>query len=320
MLRFLIKRLLGLIFVVIGVTFITFLMGYLSPDDPVTQLLGQHYTLPAYTQIRHAYGLDQSWYQQYYRFLTGLFQLDFGLSYYYKGRPVWDILKEGVPVSLELGMWALLLQLIIGVPLGIWSAVRANTWMDTTNMIGMLILYAVPVFILAIVAQVVLVGLDELFPQLNWPVANWGTPWRYSWTDIQYKLIPILLYAAAGIAYFVRLTRTSMLEVQNQDYIRTARAKGLPERVITFRHMFRNALLPLVTVIGVSFGLLVAGAFFIERVFNIPGIAGITLNSIDTRDYPVIQATTVVLAIAVVLGNLLSDILYTLVDPRIKTE
>ncbi|HZR39696.1 MAG TPA: ABC transporter permease [Ktedonobacteraceae bacterium] len=319
MARFLLKRLIGLIFVIIGVTFITFILGYVAPDDPVTQLLGQHYTQQAYLEIRHAYGLDLPWYTQYYRFLTGLFHLDFGYSFQYKSRPVWDILNDGVPISVELGLWALLLQIVLGVPLGIISAVRANSWIDTSNMAIMLTLYAIPVFILGVVLQVVIVWLDQSVG-LGWPVANWGTPWHYTWTDVQYKLLPILVYAATGIAYFARLTRTSMMEVLNQDYIRTARAKGMVERIVIYRHALRNALIPLVTVIGVSFGFLVSGAFFIERIFNIPGIAETTLNSINYRDYPVIQATTVVLAVGVVLGNLLSDILYGVVDPRIKTE
>lgn len=317
MVQFLIKRLIGLFFVVLGVTFITFVMGYLAPDDPITQLLGQHYNQAAYLQLKHAYGLDLPWYQQYYKFLIGLFRLDFGYSFQYKSRAVWDILAGGVPVSLELGMWALSLQILIGVPLGIFSATRANTWIDTTNMTTMLVIYAIPAFILAVLCQLALVWLDQTY-NVNWPVANWGTPWRYSWNDIQFKLVPILVYAAGGIAYFARLARTTMLEVLRQDYVRTARAKGLYERVVIYSHALRNALIPLVTVIGISFGFLVTGAFFIERVFNIPGIADATLGSIQYRDYPVIQATTVLLAVGVVLGNLLSDILYTLVDPRIR--
>ncbi|GCE16088.1 ABC transporter permease [Tengunoibacter tsumagoiensis] len=320
MIKFLLKRLIGLVFVVISVTFITFFIGYKAPDDPITQLLGQHYTIESYNQLKHAYGLDLPWYQQYWNFLVGLFHFDFGYSFQYKGRPVWDILKDGLPISLELGMWALLLQLLFGVTLGVLSALKANTWIDTTNMAVMLAIYALPSFILAITIQVGIVLLDQAFPDLNWPVANWGTPWHYTWSDLQFKIVPILVYALAGTAYYARLTRTSMMEVLKQDYIRTARSKGLAESIVTYRHGLRNALIPLVTVLGVSFGLLVTGAFFIEHVFNIPGIAETTLNSVNARDYPVIQATTVVLAIGVVLGNLLSDILYTLVDPRIKIE
>ncbi len=319
MLRFLLKRLLGLVFVVIGVTFITFIMGYIAPDDPVTQLLGQHFTQQAYLEIRHAYGLDLPWYQQYYNFLVGLFHFNFGFSYQYKSRLVWDILKDGVPISLELGLWALVLQLLIGVPLGIYSAIKANTWVDTVNMVFALTLYALPAFVLAVLVQLILVALD-VGAGFHWPVANWGNPWHYTWTDIQFKLFPILAYAAAGFAYYARLSRTQMLEILRQDYVRTARAKGLTERTVIYWHAFRNALIPLVTVLGVSIGFLVTGAFFIEHTFNIPGIAEITLSSIGYRDYPVIQATTVLLAVAVVLGNLISDLLYTLVDPRIKAQ
>jgi ABC-type dipeptide/oligopeptide/nickel transport system permease component len=319
MIQFLIKRLIGLVFVVIGVTFITFIMGYIAPNDPITQLLGQHYTQAAYLQLKHAYGLDLPWYQQYYNFLTGLFRLDFGHSFQYQSRTVWDILKDGVPVSLELGLWALFLQLLIGIPLGILSALKANTWIDTTNQFFMLLLYAVPVFVIAVVVQLIFVQLD-LNGVVHWPVSGWGNPWRYSLSDIQYKLLPILVYAATGVAYYARLTRTSMLEVLRQDYVRTARAKGMLERVVIYRHALRNAMIPLVTVLGVSLGFLVTGAFFIEHIFNIPGIAETTLNSVDAADYPVLQATTVMLAVAVVLGNLVSDILYTVVDPRIKIQ
>ncbi|HEU5227483.1 MAG TPA: ABC transporter permease [Ktedonobacteraceae bacterium] len=319
MVKFLVKRLIGLVFVILCVTFITFILGIAAPDDPVTQLLGQHYTREAYLQIRHAYGLDLPAYQQYFNFLTGLFKLNFGYSFQYKNRLVWDILKDGLPVSLELGFWALLLQLLVGIPLGIVSAIRSNSWVDTVNMGLMLALYAVPAFILAVFVQLLLVWVDQTYG-FSWPVANWGAPWQYDWADLQFKIAPILVYAATGTAYFARLARTSMMEVLRQDYVRTARAKGLRERIVVYRHALRNAMIPLVTVIGVSIGFLVTGAFFIERIFNIPGIAEITLGSVDYRDYPVIQATTVVLAIGVVLGNLLSDILYTVVDPRIKTE
>jgi ABC-type dipeptide/oligopeptide/nickel transport system permease component len=319
MVQFLIKRFIGLIFVIFGVTFITFIMGYVAPGDPITQLLGQHYTHDAYLSLKHAYGLDLPWYQQYYNFITGMLHLDFGRSFEYKDRAVWDILKDGVPISTELGIWALAFQVIIGVPLGIISALKANTWIDTTNMVVLLTIYSIPVFVLGTLVQVIIVQLD-LNTGLGWPVANWGVPWHYTLSDIQFKIVPILVYAAATVAYIARLSRTSMLEVLRQDYVRTARAKGMREQIVVYRHALRNALIPLVTIIGLSIGLLITGAFFIERIFNIPGIAEITLTSIDYRDYPVIQATTVLLAVAVVFGNLLSDILYTVVDPRIKAE
>ncbi|HZR43450.1 MAG TPA: ABC transporter permease [Ktedonobacteraceae bacterium] len=319
MVQFLVKRLIGLLFIILGVTFITFIMGYFAPGNPIRLLLGDHPNAVLEAQLRHAYGLDLPWYQQYYNFLVHLAKFDLGTSFKYENRPVWDILKDGVPISLELGFWALLLQVLIGVPLGIISALKSNTWVDTVNMGTALVIYALPAFILAILFQIFVVWIDQR-TGLSWPVTRWGVPWHYTWNDLQYKIVPILTYAAAGLAYFARLARTSMMEVLRQDFIRTARAKGMFERVVIYRHALRNAMIPLVTVIGLSIGFLVTGAFFIEKIFAIPGIAGITVNSISDLDYPVIQATTVLLAVGVVFGNLVSDILYTVVDPRIKSE
>ncbi|HVB74057.1 MAG TPA: ABC transporter permease [Ktedonobacteraceae bacterium] len=319
MVQFLIKRFIGLIFVIIGVTFITFILGYFAPGDPIRELLGNHVIPSVYIALKHAYGLDQPWYTQYWNFLTHLFRLDFGYSFHQQNYPVWNILKEGVPVSTELAFWALLLQLLVGIPIGIMSALKANSWVDTVNMGVMLILFALPSFVLAIFAQLVIVWLDNQTGG-SWPVAGWGNAWQYDWNHIQSMIAPVLVFAATGTALFARLARTSMLEVLRQDYVRTARAKGLRERTVVYRHAFRNAMIPLVTVFGLSIGLLVTGAFFIEQIFNIPGIGQQTITSINNRDYPVIQATVVLLAVAVVVGNLISDILYSVVDPRIKAE
>jgi ABC-type dipeptide/oligopeptide/nickel transport system permease component len=317
MVQFLIKRFIGLIFVVIGVTFITFILGYFAPGDPIRTLLGEHFDPNIYAALRHSYGLDLPWYQQYFNFLIGLLHFNFGTSFHYQGRAVWDILSGGLPFSLELGFWALILTFLIGIPTGIVSALRANTWIDTTNMAVALTLYSLPTFVIAVFAQVIIVQLDQ-HTGANWPVSNWGVPWHYTWTDLQFKIAPILVFTAASFAYITRLARNQMLEVLRQDYVRTARAKGLREQVVVYRHALRNAMIPLVTVFGLSLGLLVAGVFFIEQVFNIPGVGQTALVAIGDRDYPVIQATTVLLAIGVVVGNLISDLLYSVVDPRIK--
>jgi ABC-type dipeptide/oligopeptide/nickel transport system permease component len=319
MIQFFVKRLIGLVFVIICVTFITFILGYFAPGDPIKVMMGEHFDPVLYASLRHQYGLDLPWYRQYYNFLFGMARLDFGYSFHEQGRLVWDILKEGVPPSAELGTWGLLLTVLIGIPVGIFSALKANTWLDTLAMGLSLVLFALPTFILAVYSQVAIVWFDKL-TGAGWPVSNWGVPWQYTWGDIQFKLIPILVYAAIGFAYYARLTRTSMLEVLRQDYVRTARAKGLRERAVVYRHAFRNALIPLVTVLGLSIGTLVTGIFFIEQIFNIPGIGQTALTAITDRDYPVIQATVVLGALAVVVGNLLSDIFYSIVDPRIKAE
>ena len=317
MVQFLIKRFIGLIFVVIGVTFITFILGYFAPGDPIRTLLGEHFDATIYAELRHAYGLDLPWYQQYFNFPIGLLHFNFGTSFHYQGRAVWDILSTGLPFSLELGFWALILTFLIGIPTGIVSALRANSWIDTTNMTVALTLYSLPTFVIAVFAQVIIVQLDQ-HTGANWPVSNWGVPWHYTWTDLQFKIAPILVFTAASFAYITRLARNQMLEVLRQDYVRTARAKGLREQVVVYRHALRNAMIPLVTVFGLSLGFLVAGVFFIEDIFNIPGIGQTALNAIGDRDYPVIQATTVLLAVGVVVGNLISDLLYSVVDPRIK--
>ncbi len=317
MVQMLLKRLVGLIMIVLAVTFVTFILGYLAPGDPIRTLLGQQFNPTVYALIRHKYGLDQSWYQQYWNFLVNLVHFNLGLSFTQTNRPVWDILKEGVPISVELGFWALVIEYVVGIPLGVLSATRANTWVDTLSTGTLLIVYTLPTFITCVFVQILLVWLDQQ-TGIGWPIAGWGAPWQYDWTDLQYKIAPILLLSLSGIAYIARFTRSNLLEVIQQDYIRTARSKGLSERVVIYRHALCNALIPLVTLLGLSLGLLVTGAFFIEFIFNIPGIANITIRSVLAYDYPVIQATAILLAFGVVLGNLLSDLLYTLVDPRIK--
>lgn len=317
MVQMLLKRLIGLILIVLAVTFVTFILGYFAPGDPIRALLGQHFNPTVYALLRHKYGLDQPWYQQYGTFLLNLLHFNLGLSFTQTNRPVWDILKEGVPISVELGFWALVIEYLVGIPLGIMAATRADTWVDTLSTGALLLVYTVPAFIACVVVQVFLVWLDQQ-TGIGWPVAGWGAPWQYGWSDVQYKIAPILILSLGGIAYIARFTRSNLLEVLHQDYIRTARAKGLSERTVIYRHALRNALIPLVTLLGLSLGLLIAGAFFVEFIFNIPGIANITIHSVMAYDYPVIQATAILLAFGVVLGNLLSDILYSLVDPRIK--
>lgn len=318
MTRFLVKRLIGLFFILIGVTFITFILGYLAPGDPIKESMGDHFNPTLWLQLRHTYGFDLPWYQQYVNFLIKLAHFDLGTSFHPQQRAVWDILKDGVPISVELSMWGTIVTLIMGIPVGIITAIKANTWIDTTNMSIALVLYALPSFILAVFVQILVLWIDKT--GIGWPISGWGDPWQYTWSDIQYKLVPILTYGAAGYAYYARLTRTTMLEVLRQDYVRTARAKGLREKAVIYRHTLRNATIPLITAVGLLLGLLVTGSFFIENIFSIPGIANITVAAVSQRNYPVIQATTIMVAIGVVVGNLISDILYGFADPRIKTE
>ena len=266
----------------------------------------------AYERLRHVYGLDQPWPQQYLNYITGLLRGDLGKSYKYQERAVTDILGNGIGVSVKLGGVALLASLLIGVPAGIFSALRQDTWLDRGNMALMLILFSIPTFVLIPVLRALnyFVFFQNGLPSL--PAAGWGRP--------EHWIMPLLVLAAANVGYIARLTRSSMLEVLRQEYIRTAQAKGLRQRRIVYVHAFRNALLPIVTVLGPSLAFLVTGAFVVESLFSIPGIGFIAVQSIGQRDYPVIQGTTVILGVAVVLMNLVTDLAYILLDPRIRAE
>ncbi len=314
MLQFIVKRIAGLIFVLFGISFITFIMGHFAPGDPITALLGPRAAdRQIYNQLAHFYGLDQPWYIQYWNFVTKALRGDFGLSFQNEGQRVTDVLAPTILVSVQLGLMAFALTLLVGIPTGILAALRRSTWVDTLSMGGMLFLYALPTFVLIPIYQLLMVFLVQKFDLSSSPLPVYG------WVDgPQYKIMPVLILAAAGVGYYARLTRTVMLEVLGQDYVRTARSKGLRERVVIYVHALRNAMLPLLSVIGPSLAYIVNGAFVVERLMGVPGVGAYTISSISFRDWPVVQATVLVLALAVVIMNFLTDICYSLVDPRIR--
>ena len=311
MLRTIFRRFLSLVFVLFSVTFLTFIVSYLAPGDPILNMMGGRQDPVKYAFLRHLYGLDLPWYQQYFNYLGNLFHGNLGYSFKYPERPVWDLIKNGVPVSAELGLLALALSVIVGVPAGVLAALWQNTWRDTAIMSIMLALYSVPSFVIIPVVWVIDLALyNAHLPSL--PVAGWGS--------FQQMILPVLVLAAANVGSYARLMRNSVLEVLKQDFTRTARAKGLTIRRVIEHHVLRNALLPLLTVLGPSTAFIVTGAFVVENLFAIPGIGYLSVQSIGQRDYPVIQATTILLALAVVIMNLVTDIAYTIADPRVRME
>ncbi len=307
--RFLIKRLTGLVFVIIGVTFITFILGYLTPGSPADSLCPDKCPSSERVAINIQYGLNLPWYEQYGRLVNNLLHFNLGISYAIRGVPVWDLLKSAVPISVQLGLEALVLALVIGIPIGVIAAVRAGSRFDTSSMSAALLFYALPTFITIPFYQLAmrLLFLKNL-PYL--PLFFQGRP--IDW------VAPVGLLALLTLGAYARLARTTMLDVLNQDYIRTARAKGLNERTVVIRHAFRNAMVPLITAVGPSVAFVVAGAFFTERLFNIPGIGFQSVSAVANKDTPVLQATVILIAIAVALMNLVVDILYGILDPRIK--
>jgi ABC-type dipeptide/oligopeptide/nickel transport system permease component len=313
MIQFFVKRVLGLIFVLFGVTFLTFIMGYFAPSDPVTALCGLHCTPAVHARIAHTYGLDLPWYEQYWNFVSKALRGDFGTSFTSEGQSVASVIGPSLLVSVQLGLMAFVLQLLVGIPVGILAALKRNTWIDTTSMGSMLFLFAIPTFVIIPLYQLLMIFFVQRFnldtPPL--PTSGWDG-------GIEFKVMPVVILAAGGVGYFARLTRTVMLEVLGQDYVRTARSKGLRERIVIYVHAFRNALLPLLTVIGPSLAFIVNGAFVVETLMVVPGIGFISVNSVTTRDWPIVQATVMLLALAVVVMNFLTDIAYSVVDPRIR--
>lgn len=312
--RFMIRRLAGLIFVLFGVTFITFIMGYFAPGNAIFSQLGQHFTKAAAANLEIQYGLNLPWYQQYANFVTRLLHFDLGTSFLSTGTTVWQILQRFVPNSVGLGVIGTLLAVVVGVPLGILAAVRAGTKTDSGLQASALVLYAVPSFVIIPFYVFAMEALDTHgLPSLSVSASSgFAIP-----SDM---IAPIVIFSATIFAYYVRLTRSSLLEEINKDYVRTARAKGLKERVVIWRHAFRNAILPLLTAIGPSLAYSVVGLFIIEDLFNIPGIGNEAIAAIIQRDFPVVQGTVILLALAVVFMNLVTDVAYGIADPRIKTQ
>ena len=306
MLKHIAHRLLLAVPTLLILSAVTFLLSAMAPGDPVSLRLGQHADPETHARLRHELGLDRPLPVQYLSYLGGALRGDFGKTYRTEV-PVSEILAEGFPHTLTLAFWAMVLAVGAGISLGVLAAVYQNSWIDRATMAVTLTGVSIPAFVLA----PLLIFLFAL--KLRWlPVAGWEGP--------QYLLLPAIVLAGRPAALIARLTRTQMAEVLRQDYIRTAYAKGLSRRQVIVRHALRNALLPVLTVIGTAFGYLLTGSFVVESVFAIPGIGALSIASIFEREYLVIQATVLLAAVGFVLVNLIVDLLYGLLDPRVRSK
>ncbi len=311
---YIVRRLLLMVPALLGVTLFVFLLTRFTPADVVDRLTGEvgYQDEALKQQIREELGLNQGVLVQYFKWLGGVLRLDLGESFI-SGREIWGELKNRVPVSVELGVLGMLFSIAFGIPIGIISAIRQDTWLDYLLRGGSILLLAVPVFFLAI--SVLAVGAWQF---------DWAPPSRYTppWEDLQNNLAimatPAIILGLALSGAKIRLTRTQMLEVLRQDYIRTAWAKGLNERVVIVRHALRNALIPVVTVIGLQIPVLVAGAVILENIFLLPGVGRFLVASAASFDYPVVQAITLLIAGVVMVSNLLVDLSYAALDPRVR--
>jgi peptide/nickel transport system permease protein len=307
MLEYAARRLLWLPFLLILVSLFVFVLGLYGPGDPVEVRLGQNYTPERAERLRDQLGLNDPFFNQYFRYIGNALQGDFGESFRYQGRRVTEVIGPPMWVTLQLNVAALAITLGLGLPLGFYVAKRQGSWVDPTVVTTSLFLSAIPLPISASVL-VIIFSLS-----LDWvPTSGWG-----GFFDLRIVL-PAIAIGIPGIAGIVRYMRASTADVLGQDYIRTAQAKGLGQQVVNYRHIARNALLPIVTLLGFTFAGLLGGAFLAEFVFGLPGVARLSLDAIRARDYDVIMAFALIGATTLVIANILVDIAYTVVDPRIR--
>lgn len=302
---FILRRLLQSIPVLFGISLFTFLILHLTPGDPVLLFAGDKpLSDQEVEQIRHQYGLDRPLWEQYGSYVNGVFHGDFGAGLH-SGRPVIDSLREALPPTLQLALAGLIVAVVLGLTLGIVAALFHNTWLDSLAMVIALLGVSVPVFYLGLLLLFFLSFRIQLFPATGAE-------------GFKNLILPGFVVGFSSAAYIARLVRSSMLETMRQDYVTTARAKGLGERVVIIGHALRNALIPTITFMGLQFAGLLGGAIVTEQVFSRPGLGRIAITAINNRDFPVIQGVVLVAAVTYVVVNLLVDLSYAVFDPRIR--
>ena len=301
---FLLSRLASVLFVAFSVATLVFALMYLAGGDPVDYMLGEFAKAADRDALRARLGLDLPWYQQYFNFLRGVVVLDFGESFHYR-KPVVTLIAQRLPATVELAVAGLLVAILIAVPLGTLAAIRRDTALDRGAMFFSLLGVSIPNFWLGpLLVLVFSLGLGWF------PVSG-----RHGFASL---VLPAITLGTALAAILSRMVRSSLLEVLNEDYIRVARAKGLHPFTVVTKHAMRNALLPVLTLLGLQLGALLGGAVITETVFSWPGIGKLTVDAILSRDYPVVQACVLLISITYVVVNLLTDLVYAWVDPRIR--
>jgi peptide/nickel transport system permease protein len=332
MLRFVVRRLLLLVPILIGVSILVFLWIRALPGSPAQALLGERATPETIAQVRHQYHLDRPIYEQYWGYLKTLFHGDLGVSISSR-RTVTFELGQRFPATVELALSAMFFAIVLGIPLGFLAAKRYGTIFDHLSLVGSLIGISIPIFFLGLILKYIFavrlgwlpsigrqdVLIDSRHPTNFYVLDGLVTGnWYAMWDAIKHLILPAIALGSIPLAIVARITRAAVLDVQNEDYVRTARAKGLPPLAVDSRHVLRNALLPVSTIIGLQTGLLLSGAVLTETVFAWPGVGSWLKDAIFNRDYPVLQGGILFLAVVFVLVNLLVDISYAIINPRIR--
>ena len=332
MLRFVVRRLLLLVPIVVGLSLLVFLWIHALPGTPAVALLGERATPQSVAQFKRQYGLDKPIYDQYLAWTKTTLKGDFGYSIEDRRKVTTDFF-ERFPSTVELAGAAMLVAVLLGIPLGFIAAKRYGTWLDHSSLVASLIGISTPVFFLAIILKYLfavklhwLPTVGRISPLIDTPHptnfyaldAIIQRDWSALWDVIKHLILPALALGSIPLAIVARITRAAVLDVQNEDYVRTARAKGMPPFVVDSRHVLRNALLPVSTIIGLQTGFLLSGAILTETVFARPGVGTWLASAIAYRDYPVLEAGILFLSILFVLVNLLVDISYAIINPRIR--
>ena len=327
MLKYIVRRMLSLVVILLGVSIIVFMLVHLAPGDPVRIMLGEDATEADVERLNRIYGFDRPLPVQYFIWLGNALQGDLGTGIRSQ-LPVTLLVFERMPATIELAIWSLVLAVGVGIPLGVLSAVRRNSWIDFGSMFAALVGVAAPNF------WVGLILLSQIALHVSWlPIGSRGPSFPDAivaiatqfdfvvlWDHFRYVLLPALALGTSIMALITRLTRSSLLEVLNRDYVRTARAKGLRGITVVYGHALKNALLPVVTVVGVQFGALLGGSIVIEVVFAWPGVGRLIVSAISQRDFPVVQGSVLMLAVVFAVANLLVDLSYSLINPRIRYD
>jgi peptide/nickel transport system permease protein len=316
MTQFIIRRLIQSAFVLVIVSLLVFLLVHILPGDPILIFVSsgnlKNISQEEIQSLRQQYGLDRPVAIQYLSWLGGIFKGDFGTSIT-THRPVIQEIARRLPITFQLSIIALFISTLIGIPAGVICAIRRGKWIDTLITVISNVGITIPVFWLG----TMLIYLFAL--KLGWlPVQGYTSPFSDFWQSLKQAVMPVFCLSLFSVSSIARQTRSSMLEIMKQDYIRTAWSKGLSERWVVLRHALKNGLIPVVTLLGMSFSLIIGGSVLVENVFNIPGVSRMVVNAVFVQDYPVIQGFVLIISIIVLVTNLVVDISYGWLDPRIR--
>jgi ABC-type dipeptide/oligopeptide/nickel transport system permease component len=314
------------------ISLLVFLLIHAAPGDPADLLLSDEASAADIADARRRWGLDQPIYVQYLRFLANIASGDLGTSFKYSD-PVIGLIGERLPATIELAIASLLIALLIGIPLGVWAGAKPNSWADNLGSVFGFFGISMPSFWLGIMLILIVSGYFNWLPSSGRSTYGVGHGSDFyviqslltgniktAWDGIKYIIMPAIALGAGMMGLVMRVTRSSVLEIMSEDYVRTARAKGLGERTVLWRHVLRNALVPVITVVGLELGTLLSGSIIVETVFAWPGSGSLLIAAIQSRDYPLITGTVLTYTIAFVVINFAIDMLYALIDPRIRFE